>query len=140
MATRLLYMQNKKQTHLAHIAVLVRRMRVGSVMLKSWSLAIVGALLAVASLPEYVRFSWLALAMAVGFWLFDAHLCRQARLFRKTFDRVSQQEEHEIDFSTDTKVVDCEQERLSVVMFRMGVMGFHGSVVVLTAIAQLWLE
>ncbi len=133
-------MDDKKGTHLAHLRVLVRRMRAGSFMLKAWSVAIVGALLALSSIPAHVRFGWLALAMAIGFWMFDAHLARQARLFEKTYQRVAEQKEEEIDFSTDTKAVDGEQERLSAMMFRFGLVGFHGVVAVAATITQLWFE
>jgi uncharacterized membrane protein len=114
-------------------------MSVGSFLLKVWAIATVAALLAVATDPEHARFAWLALFMALAFWMLDAHFSRQRRLFRKTHERVRSQSESEVDFNMDTAPVDSEAASWGSVLFSRELGAFYGVVVVLIAIVRLFL-
>lgn len=127
---------DKKRKHLAMIRRIINRMLVGSFLLKAWAVAIVAALLAVATNAEHARFAWLALFMAIAFWVLDAHFVRQLGLFRKTYERVQSQPESEVDFSMDTAVVDGEATSFGSALFSRSLGAFYGTVLGLIGVAR----
>lgn len=127
---------DKKRTHLAMIRKLINRMLAGSFLLKAWAVAIVSALLAVATNAEHARFAWLALFMAIAFWVLDAHFVRQLGLFRRTYERVKSQPESEIDFSLDTAVVDSDATSFGSALFSRSLGAFYGAVLGLIGVAR----
>lgn len=120
---------DRKQAHLAMIRVIIRRMALGALLLKTWSFLIVAALLAVAANPARTRFAWLGLFMAILFWAIDAHLLRQEQLFRKLFERVREQPEATLDFSLDTSLVDGEETAWRSLFFAQRLLLFHGAII-----------
>lgn len=132
--------EGKKRTHLATIRALVTRMSVGSLLLKVWSVLIVAALLAVTVNPAHARFAWLALFMAITFWMLDAYFLRQARLFRKIYDRIQNLTESEIDFLLDTSPVDSEGDAWRSILFSKTPTVFYGAVIGVIALVGLLLH
>jgi hypothetical protein len=115
-------------------------MAIGSVVVRGWSLLIVGALLSVSANPLHARFAWLALFMAICFWTIDAYFVRQARLFRKFDERAERLDESQIDFSLDTSVVENEGDAFGTVMFSRTPLVFYSTVILLTAGTRLFLH
>jgi hypothetical protein len=127
---------DKKRAHLAMIRKIINRMVAGSFLLKAWSVAIVSALLAVATNVEHARFAWLALFMAIAFWVLDAHFSRQLGLFRRTYQRVQALPESAVDFSMDTAVVDGEATSFGSALFSKSLAAFYGTVLGLIGMAR----
>ncbi len=115
-------------------------MSIGSLMIRGWSLLIVGALVSVSTNPLYARFGWLALFMAICFWIIDAHFVRQVRLFRKIDQRAKHVADSEIDFSLDTSVVDSEADAVRSVMFTGVPCAFYMTVITLTLATRAFLH
>src|SRR5262245_11913064 len=130
-------LSDKKRDHLRTIRSIANRMRAGSALIRLWSVTVVAALVALATTPAHARFTWLALAMALGFWLLDAHFSRQERLFRKTYERVSSLAESEIDFDAGTAPVDGDEASFSTLFLSRGLSAFYGTVVVLIVLIRL---
>ena len=128
---------DKKRAHLRLIRSIANRMRVGSSLLRIWSVAVVAALLAVATTPAQARFAWLALFMALAFWMLDAHFSRQALLFRRTYDRVLSLPESELDFDLSTAPVDSDDVAFSTIFLSKALGAFYGIIVVLIILVQL---
>jgi hypothetical protein len=128
-----------KDTHLATIRSVVNRMAMGSVVLRAWSVLIVGALVTITANPVHARFVWLALFMAICFWMLDAHLLRQARLYQKVHDRVRNTSESQIDFLLDTSAVDTGADAFQNVAFSRNPSVFYGGLIVSVAIARFFL-
>jgi hypothetical protein len=120
---------DRKREHLATIRAIVRRMALGALLLEGWSFLLVAALLAVADNPEWARFAWLALFMAITFWMLDAHLLRQKLLFQSLQERVAALPEAEIDYTLDTSRVDREAYSWRSVFFMRRLLVFHGGVI-----------
>jgi hypothetical protein len=129
-----------KDTHLSTIRAVVNRMATGSVVLRAWSVLIVGALVAITADPVHTRFAWLAIFMAICFWMLDAHVLRQARLYRKVHERVRNTPESEIDFLLDTSAVDSDKDAFRTVALSANPAVFYGGLVVLVAVARLLLH
>lgn len=127
---------DKKRTHLSMIRKIINRMVAGSLLLKVWSVAVVSALLGVATDVAHARFAWLALFMAIAFWLLDAHLLRQQRLFRETYHRVQALRESEVDFAMDTALVDSEATAFGSALFSRSLGLFYGVVIGLIGVAR----
>jgi hypothetical protein len=129
---------DRKQAHLAMIRVIIKRMALGALLLKTWSFLIVAALLAVAANPARARFAWLGLFMAILFWAIDAHLLRQELLFTKLFERVRELPEAVLDFSLDTSPVDGEETAWRSVFFAQRLLLFHGAIIAGIAVFRLF--
>lgn len=119
----------KRSAHLATLGDVVRRTTVGSWLLRAWSALLVSALLAVAAAPEHRGWVWMALLVAIGFWMADAHFGRQQRLYRKLRERVGRQRESEVDFSMNPRPVDGEAEAWVSVMFSRALLPYHLGVI-----------
>ncbi|MEN0061086.1 MAG: hypothetical protein AAGA48_02995 [Myxococcota bacterium] len=77
--------------HLELIQSVVGRLANNSFSLKSWSIAILSALIAGASSIQADAqpfLGWLTLLITLLFWGLDAYYLRQERLFRKLYDAV----------------------------------------------------
>jgi hypothetical protein len=120
---------DRKREHLATLQAIVRRMALGAILLESWSFLIVAGLLGVAHDPQWARFAWLALFLAITFWMLDAHLWRQKLLFRSLLERVRAQPEAEIEYTLDTSPVDREAYAWRSVFFMRRLVLFHGGVI-----------
>ena len=128
---------SRKATHLETIQSVVTRMTWGSRLVKLWSVLTVSALVVVASKPPFARFAWLALFMAIAFWILDAHYLRQRRLFVATRERVEQMDEVDVDFSMDTAPVDDEESSWGSVLLSRSASAFHCTVIGAIAIARV---
>jgi hypothetical protein len=129
----------KKRAHLRTIRSIANRMRVGSALLRLWSVAVVAALIAVATHPSEARYAWLALFMALAFWLLDAHFSRQERLFRKIYDRVLALPESELDLDLSTAPVDTEEASFSSIFLSKALSAFYGTIVALIILVRVLL-
>jgi hypothetical protein len=127
----------QRQAHLSLLESLVRRMAAGSLMLKAWATLLVGALVAVAAQPHYRRWAWLALALTIAFWLLDAHLLRQRRLYHRAYERARLVSEPRVDFTLDTSAVDSDSEAFSELMFSKMPGLFYAALAALTVLARL---
>jgi hypothetical protein len=127
----------RRRTHLATLSAITGRLAAGSWLLRAWAGLLIGALLAVASHPVYPRWSWLALALAIGFWMLDAFLLRGVRLFRKERTRVEGLPESELELSLDTSAVDTPADAWSNVLFDVRLLLFHGAVIAAILVVRL---
>jgi hypothetical protein len=130
---------DRKRAHLRTIRSIANRMRVGSALIRLWSITVVAALVAVATNPAQARFAWLALAMALGFWMLDAHFSRQGLLFRRTYERVLSQPESELDLDAGTAAVDTEEVSFSSIFLSRALAAFYGTIVALIVLVRLLL-
>jgi len=112
-------------------------MALASLLVRGWSALLVAALLAVAWHAEYARFAWLALFMALTFWLLDAYYVRQQRLFAKAHARIASGALGEADFSLDTSPVDSAADAWGAVLWARGPGIFHGAVLGAIALSRL---
>jgi len=130
----------KKRVHLETVRALVARTSLGSFVLRAWSLLIVGALSAVAVDPAHARFAWLAVFMAIVFWMVDAHFLRQARLFRRAHERIERLPENEIDSSLETSLMHVEREPFRSVVFSTAISVFYVALLASVAVVRLLLR
>jgi hypothetical protein len=131
------HLEGGKSAHLATLRAITARMKLGCVVVRIWSVAIVLALSAVAANPEHARFASLAVFMVVAFWMLDAHYLRQARLFRKSHDLLKGLPESEIDYSFDTTRVDGEAEAFRSVFFEPLLLSIYAGLVATIAAVRV---
>ena len=112
-------------------------MATASWVLRIWSVAVVSALVVVATDAVHARFAWLAVFMAIVFWLLDAHFHRQERLYRKVYRRVRSLEEADIDFSMDTAPVDNERDAWTAVVLSKPLSAFYSAVIACIVVARI---
>jgi hypothetical protein len=119
---------NAKTVHLEILRSIARRTAAATWMLRLWTLLVTGALLVVTRDPVHARFGWLAVFLAITFWVVDAHYLRQTRLFEKTYRRVQEMPETDVELLIDTRPVDAEDTRRSELMFSRAPLSFYGLV------------
>jgi len=98
---------------------------------------LVAGLLALAADPIYARWAWLALFIALGFWMFDASLLRQRRLYQRAYERARLASDAQIDFSLDTSALESEALAWSSLMFSRRLTLFYAGIIVSIAFARL---
>jgi hypothetical protein len=91
----------QKLKHMDLIQDVVKRMASNSFQLKTWTIGIVSAILAMAGKDEQIYLIPLAAVPILLFWGLDAYFLRLERLYRKLYDDVRKREEGiaSIDFS-----------------------------------------
>jgi hypothetical protein len=91
----------QKLKHMDLIQDVVKRMASNSFQLKTWTIGIVSAILAMAGKDEQIYLIPLAAVPILLFWGLDAYFLRLERLYRKLYDDVRKREEgtDSIDFS-----------------------------------------
>jgi hypothetical protein len=91
----------QKLKHMDLIQDVVKRMASNSFQLKTWTIGIVSAILAMAGKDEQIYLIPLAAVPILLFWGLDAYFLRLERLYRKLYDDVRKREEgmSNIDFS-----------------------------------------
>ena len=100
-----LEMSDKQIKHLEFIQNVIARMNTDSFQLKSWSITIMAALLALYASSQNVTFIVIAVIPTVIFWFLDAYYLQQERQFRGIYNDVAGLTE--------------EQKKISVRLFEM---------------------
>src|SRR5687767_11576538 len=119
---------NPREQHLQLLRALTRRMFAGSLLLKGWLAFLVAALLAVAHDPARARWAWLAVFISIVFWMLDAHLLRQQRLYQRAYQRARVASDAGMDFSLNTSALESEANAWRSLMFSRSVALFYGAV------------
>ena len=119
---------SRKDDRVALICSVIRRFSLGSLMLRGWSVLVVGALLAISTQRVHARFAWLSLFIAIAFWILDAYLLQQATLFRRLGQRVQNLTDEEVllDSPLDTTSVVEPSDAFGTVFFSTILVIFYG--------------
>ncbi len=126
-----------KLAHLQMLQTVVTRMSTNSFFLKGWTVTLVAALFALASVKASPYFIFLAYFPAVVFWFLDGYFLWQERLFRGLYDKVRLIPEERIDFSMDTSLVAAECSSWRDACFSKTLLLFYG--VLFASILAVWL-
>jgi len=97
--------RESKRKHLEFVQGVVNRLSTNSFLLKGWSVGLVSALFALASMNSNRAFLILTYLPVIMFWGLDGYCLWQERLYRRLFDIIRQRPEEETDFSMSTAAV-----------------------------------
>jgi hypothetical protein len=112
-------------------------MAANSFLIKGWSVTLVAALFALASVDSRQEFAWLALLPSLTFWVLDGYYLRQEQLFRKLWDSVCAAPPGTLAgkmFSMSTKPFESQVDSKFAVMRSRTLLFFHGAIVLAVAI------
>lgn len=129
-------MNEHRLKHLEMLQAAINRLAGNSFALKSWSVALVSALLALSLKDANEGCAILALFPALCFWGLDAYYLRQERLFRALYDAVSRdmrrpEDEQAIPlYSLDASCLSGTVDRWSKVLWSPTIIWLHGPIVV----------
>ena len=115
-----------RQKHLELIHAVISRMAQNSFIVRGWSIALVTAVLAVASKELNAGIGVLAAIPVLSFWYLDAFYLRQERLFRQLYSTVIERASSIPQFSMDTKPFEENVEWKSV-LFSPTIAVLHGA-------------
>ena len=134
-----------KIAHLQMIQGVINRMAGNSFALKGWSVGIISALFALATVQTTSEVKTLLVALAyfpaLAFWQLDGFFLRQERLFRHLYDDTRQKDDTTIDFSMDTSPFAKNEQSLFGVSLSSTLRMFHGMVVAVISLVLglVWL-
>jgi len=125
-----------RRAHLTQIQLVIIRMAANSFLLKGWSVTLVAALFALASVDSRQEFALLALLPAIVFWGLDAYYLRQENLFCELYDGIREAPLGTLKdtFSMDTKPYESKVQSLLKTLGASTVAVFHGAIVVAVVI------
>ncbi len=119
----------RKLKHLEFIQGVINRLSTNSFLLKGWSVVLVSALFALSANSSNVRFILLAYIPAIIFWGLDGYFLSQERIYRKHYDRVRMKENDNIDFSMDTRDIQCGFNEWALATLSKTLLPFHGALI-----------
>lgn len=96
-----------KLKHLEFIQDAIKRMAGNSFLLRGWSITLVIAISTLASQTFKPIYFWIALFIAVVFWLLDSYYLFQERRFRCLYEEVRVKDPNSIDFSMSLPKNHC---------------------------------
>ena len=82
-------MEPERIKHLEFIQSIVTRMNTNSFQIKSWTVALISAILALYASTKNINFILLGIFPAILFWFLDAYYLTQERKFRGLYDDVA---------------------------------------------------
>lgn len=91
-----------KLKHLEMIEKIIERMSKNCFQLKSWTMTLVVAILALASQSSDKRFIIIAFIPILGFWILDAFYLQQERRYKLLYKNIVTKLERDIDFNLDS--------------------------------------
>lgn len=129
-----------KIAHLQMIQAAIERLSTNSFLVKGWSVTLVSALFALATLEANRAFLALTYFPVFAFWALDAYFLRQEKLFRKLHDHVRQRAEENVDFSMDTSDFQGKVSSELKIAFSKTLRLFHGVVAVAVLVVMFFLR
>lgn len=123
--------EENRRSHLTHIQATIIRMAANSFLIKGWSVTLVAALFALASVDSRQELGWLALLPAVTFWILDGYYLRQERLYRKLWDSIRAAPLGTLSedmFSMNTKRFESQVDSRFAIMRSFTLLFFHGAI------------
>src|SRR5581483_4584053 len=118
--------------YLKMIQAVIGRLAQNSFQAKSWSVAVVAAILAFGSKSAQASACALALFPAVCFWMLDSYYLRQERLFRALYSSAAAG--RVAIYSMDTSPYEAKVAAMRSTMFATPVLLVHGIVLVVIGI------
>jgi hypothetical protein len=116
-----------KIKHLEFIQAIVTRMAGNSFQLKSWSVTLVSALLALAAKDSNRNIIWIAYLPIIFFWFLDSYYLRQERMYRKLYTYTAHREVcASDDFSLDATGYEGSVPGYWRTMFSVTLRAFYG--------------
>jgi hypothetical protein len=117
-----------KETHLGMIKGIVDRLSQNSFLLKSWSIAIVSAILSFAIGNGNQPLVWVAYFPALSCWCLDGYYLHRERLFRALYDHVRVLDEKDIDYAMHLGPVWSAVPPWRRVLLSPTILVFHGGI------------
>lgn len=125
----------KKLKHLEFIQGVISRFSTSSFVVKGWTVTVFGGLIAYSqNVSEGDRLLLFFFVPIVLFWLLDAFLIRQERLFRSLYNKVADLPEEHVDFSMDTSAFKGDKRSYLSVIFSLTLILYYG-IILLTVLA-----
>lgn len=132
-------MKESDINHLEFVQSIINRMSNNSFLLKSWTVTISSAILALSIGVPKSPFSIIALFSSLAFWGLDAYYLRQERLFRCLYDEIrrshfSKNNDKIEPFSLETDKCDSQVSGWFRTLWSKSVIGLHGVVLAVVII------
>ncbi len=109
-------------------------MNVNSFLVKGWLVTLVAAVFVLAQKDTNKLFLWIAPFIAVLFWALDTFFVSTERNFRDLYDHIRTLDEHQIDFSMDTRPYESGKGTFLLCLLSITLLLFYPLIIV----ASIW--
>ena len=103
-------LMEKKFKHLDMIQGIVNRMAGNSFMLKGWTVTLIAGVFALASKDVDECYFGIAYIPILIFWGLDSYYLQQERLYRSLYEKITNTEEKDIDFSLKASLKEFDDK------------------------------
>jgi hypothetical protein len=118
---------DKKLKHLEFIQAVITRMSTDSFMIKGWSVTLVSAIFALAAKDANIKYAVVSYIPVIVFWILDGFFLAQEKQYRKLYEKVSGQDEEDIDFSMKAVEWNTGDRTWRACIFSKTLIPFHGA-------------
>ncbi len=133
---------DRKLKHLEFIQGVINRLSTNSFLLKGWSVILVSALFALSASDANAAFIFLAYIPAFAFWGLDGYFLSQERRYRKLYEKISDTEPNNINFSMSTsEFSEINEVSWASSTLSKTLIPFHGTLIgaiSVVMIIQIW--
>jgi hypothetical protein len=124
----------KKLKHLELIQGVINRMAGNLFFLKGWAITILAGLSGLSAKDANPNEIYIALFLAIIFWVLDGYFLSQERKYRDLYDHVRKLPDGDIDFSMDTRPYDNGYNSWMCSIFSKTLMWFYFSLIMVMVI------
>jgi hypothetical protein len=117
---------DSRTSYLQIVQGVINRLATNSFLLKSWSVTLVSAIVALGVKDSQESFILLAYFPALAFWFLDGYFLSREKKYRDLYERACKSDATEINFSLDTSVSDCFGNSWVRALFSRTILIFHG--------------
>jgi hypothetical protein len=119
-------MGDNKRKHLEFISNVITRKNANSFLIKGWTIALLSALLALATKSDSNNYFYICYFVILNFWVLDGVFVSLERRYRSLYRHVSSKVEESIDFDMDVTQVDNISDSWCNAIFSWTLILFYG--------------
>lgn len=123
-----------KIAHLGFIQGVINRMGNNSFLIKGWVVTLVAAIFALSAEKANVKFAYLTFFPLLFFWWLDAFFLHQERLYRKLYEKVTNNTESSDKFTMNAYKYKDEVDSFYKVIFSKTLRNFYIPIIVMIVI------
>ena len=131
-----MFLNTMKEKHLEFIQNVIARMNSNSFLIKGWTITLVSALFALASIDSNLKLTLVSFITIPVFWILDGFYIATERRYRALYNEVIKKSESEINFSMDASIYNKNNRTWIAGIFSKTLFIFYGISISITLVVM----